>query len=81
MLAGLYKASDRFEEAETLYASLLREDPSALRLWPNRIECLLGLEREADARAAHAKALEAISKDPRNLSWLRRRLERIFDGR
>ena len=81
MLAGLYKASDRFEEAETLYAALLREDPSALRLWPNRIECLLHLEREAEARNARKHALEAIAKDPRDLSWLRRRLDRIFDGR
>jgi tetratricopeptide (TPR) repeat protein len=77
MLAGLFKATDELDEALAIYATLLREDPKALQLWPDRIECLLGLGRKADAREALQKALQAIRDDPRELGWIRRRLERI----
>ena len=77
MLAGLYKATDELDEALAIYATLLREKPSALQLWPDRIECLVGLGRKADAREALSKALQAIGDDPRELGWVRRRLERI----
>ncbi|MHC5052871.1 MAG: tetratricopeptide repeat protein, partial [Planctomycetota bacterium] len=77
MLAGLYKATDELDEALAIYATLLREDPKALQLWPDRIECLVGLGRKADAREALQRALQAIRDDPRELGWVRRRLERI----
>jgi len=77
MLAGLYKATDELDEALAIYATLLREDPKALQLWPDHIECLVGLGRKADAREALGKALQAIRDDPRELGWVRRRLERI----
>ncbi|MHC4819719.1 MAG: tetratricopeptide repeat protein, partial [Planctomycetota bacterium] len=76
MLAGLYKATDELDEALAIYTTLLREQPSALQLWPDRIECLIGLGRKADAREALQEALQAIRDDPRELGWVRRRLER-----
>jgi len=77
MLAGLYKASDSLDSARDIYAGLLQEKPSALRFWPDLIECLLGSGDRAAAREAKARALEALRKDPRDLGWIRRRLERL----
>lgn len=77
MLAGLYKASDRLLEAEAIYAAILREEPGALHLWPDRIECLIDLGRRADAKLALAEAYEQLKKAPQDLGWVRRRLERL----
>ncbi|MHC4959186.1 MAG: hypothetical protein ACYTGN_12525 [Planctomycetota bacterium] len=56
---------------------MLEENPSALHLWPDRIECLIGLGRKADARAALKAAYAALKKSPRDLAWIRRRLDKL----
>ena len=77
MLAGLLKAADELERAEAIYAGILESQPKALRYWPDRIECLMALGRKADAKVARAEALKALSKDPRDLGAVRRRIRRL----
>jgi tetratricopeptide (TPR) repeat protein len=82
MLAGLYMASDRFDEAEAIYAAMLEGDAKdttgeALRYWPDRIECLVRMGRKADARVALKRANEALKSADGSHGWIRRRLRRI----
>jgi len=77
MLAGLLRAADELARAEEIYAGILSSHPTALRYWPDRIECLLALGRKADAKAARADAIKALDKDPRDLGAVRRRIRRL----
>jgi tetratricopeptide (TPR) repeat protein len=77
MLAGMYRATERAEDAEKIYAALLAEDPSALQLWPERIACLLAAGKREQALAAKAEALDRIAKDPREWQGVRERIERL----
>lgn len=82
MLAGLCMASDRYDEAEAIFAAMLEGEHAdktgeALRYWPDRIECLVRLGRKADARAALERARAALKDAPGRLGWVRRRLRRL----
>jgi tetratricopeptide (TPR) repeat protein len=77
MLAGLYRASDRPDDAEKIYAALLAEDPSALQLWPERIAALFAAGRREQALAAKQEALDRIAKDPREWQGVRDRIDRL----
>ncbi|MFV1957774.1 MAG: tetratricopeptide repeat protein [Planctomycetota bacterium] len=77
-LAGLYLASDRFDDAAALYARLLEERPEALHLWPSRLRALVGAGRLDEARAARDAALKAIDAGPQGFRQaLHRLVERI----
>jgi hypothetical protein len=76
MLAGLYGLTDRCEEALAIWRELVARD-EGLRYWPDLVECLLRMDRKADARSALAEAFLAVGKAPPELRWVRRRLERI----
>ncbi|MEE8105411.1 MAG: hypothetical protein V3T86_07745 [Planctomycetota bacterium] len=77
MLAGLYKVSDRLDDAAALYAAILAEDATALRYWPDCIECLLALGKNDEAATAFSNARAALKSDPRDLGWIRRRLDKL----
>jgi tetratricopeptide (TPR) repeat protein len=77
MLAGLYKASERPEDAEEIYAKLLEEHPEAIQLWADRIACLFAMGKREEALAAKAKALDLIAKDPGEWQGVRDRIERL----
>ncbi len=77
MLAGLYRASDRLEEAAALYGALLEERPGALHLWPARIACLAGTGKAEDARRAREDALRAVDAAGTAGAWVREEILRI----
>ena len=74
LLAGLLRLVDEAEDAELLYAELLRRRPNALNLWPERLENLAALGDESLERR-RAEALKALAADARDLAWLRERVE------
>jgi tetratricopeptide (TPR) repeat protein len=74
MLAGLYGLTDRDEEALAIWREVAGKEP---RYWPDLVECLLRMDRKADAKAALAEAFAAVAKAPPEERWIRRRLERI----
>jgi tetratricopeptide (TPR) repeat protein len=77
MLAGLYKASERPEDAEKIYAALLAENPGALQLWADRIACLFAMGQREKALAAKKQALDLIAKDPGEWQGVKDRIERL----
>jgi tetratricopeptide (TPR) repeat protein len=76
MLAALYGLTDRCEEALPIWRELVATD-EGLRYWPDLVDCLLRMDRRADAKAALSEAFAAVEKAPPELRWVRRRLERI----
>ncbi len=74
-LAGLYLASDRNDEAATIYAALLAEDAGAVTLWPHYVRALAASGKPDEAADAKAKGLEAA--DRVGSFRLRRIIERI----
>jgi len=76
MLAGLFCLTDRCDEALPIWRELVAAD-GGLRYWPDLVDCLVRMDRTADAKAALAEAFAAVEKAPPELSWVRRRLERI----
>jgi len=76
MLAGLYTVTDRCEDALPIYRELVKRN-EGLRYWPDLVDCLLKMDRKADAKAALKEAIAAIEKAPPEMRWVQRRLERI----
>jgi tetratricopeptide (TPR) repeat protein len=77
MLAGMYKASERAEDAEKIYAALIVEHPAALQLWADRIACLFAMGKREQALAAKKQALDLIAKDPGEWQGVKDRIERL----
>ena len=74
-LAGLYRLTDRLDEALAIYRGLV--DEGGLHAWPDVVECLAAMGRTAESRAALSRATKALADAPPELQWVRRRLERL----
>jgi predicted Zn-dependent protease len=77
MLAGLYAAAERHEEAAAIFAALLEETPDALHLWPDLVDALARAGKRREAEEARKRGLAALAAAPEENEPLRKRLEEI----
>lgn len=77
MLAGLYWADDRMDDAATIYGELLEERPCPYHLWPNYLRALVAAGRLDEARKAQALALKQLAGAPGDAATVRRLVERV----
>ena len=80
MLAGLYSASGRYDEAVKTYQEALQGEGASLSLWPRYVAALLGAGDPKGALAAAKEAYQAFDESPAPSDAYRRAIERLFEG-